>query len=66
MHLILNIYSLAYNFGEKNTLDGNKLDVFMKICFNEKIYDEIIKDNSNKETIIIKIKDNSTINKATL
>lgn len=66
VHLILNIYSLAYNFGEKNTLDGNKLDVFMKICFNEKIYDEIIKDNSNKETIIIKIKDNSTINKATL
>lgn len=53
-YIVLNTFSLAYDFGDGNNIfDGNKLSLFMSICFDSNIYDKIIKN----EPIKIKAKE---------
>ncbi len=48
-YIVLNTFSLAYSFGDGNDIfDGNKLSLFLSICFNNNIYDKIIKNEPIK------------------
>lgn len=48
-YIVLSTFSLAYSFGDGNDIfDGNKLSLFLSICFNNNIYDKIIKNEPIK------------------
>lgn len=48
-YIVLNTFSLAYGFGDGNDIfDGSKLTLFLNICFDDNIYDKIMKNEPIK------------------